>query len=228
MSEIIAQKAAELASDTVIMNSYKDFFNGKGYFLTKNSQLSGATRKPSRFPDTSKNFEQKWMSSVWFVTSQRKYILLLAGISDSYSVKNIDYNKLKQAYNKWSSKYYVVFYGGGMGWTCNLFVGETLSLAGKNVINNGRYYSAKQIWNGEGPFKKINKAQIKKGDIAAFGGYNVEIVTRVTERGIFIKDKISFCSRGAGSGGGREFGTEKCGDLQRHINNDRVKFLRVS
>ena len=33
MSNIIVQKTIKLANDKTIMDSYKDFYNGKGYFF---------------------------------------------------------------------------------------------------------------------------------------------------------------------------------------------------
>ena len=35
MSNTIVQAAITLANDRIMMESYKDFYNGKGYFLTK-------------------------------------------------------------------------------------------------------------------------------------------------------------------------------------------------
>ena len=227
MSEIIAQKASELAADSIIMNSYKDFYNGKGYFLTKNAALTGAKRKPPRFPDSSKGFSKKWIDSNWFVYSQRVYLLILARIDNTTPVKDSDYARIKEAYNKWDSGYYVVIYGGDVGWACNLFVGETLYWAGKSKVVDGKYYSAKQIWSAQGGFKEVDKKNIERGDIVAFGGYHVEVVTRVTEKGIIFKDKVSFCSRGAGRGP-IDIGTERCNDPQRQVSNNNVKFLRVS
>jgi hypothetical protein len=53
MSEKVANAAEKIANDEVIMDSYIAFFKGKGYFLTKNSELFGAKRKPLKFPATS-------------------------------------------------------------------------------------------------------------------------------------------------------------------------------
>lgn len=63
-------------------------------------------------------------------------------------------------------------------------------------MNGQKYYSAKQIWEGSGGFKLINKKDLKRGDIAAFGGHHVEIVTKIERNNFFSDDE--FCSRGVG------------------------------
>ncbi|WP_444647838.1 hypothetical protein [Flavobacterium columnare] len=226
MSEKVAREAEKIANDQVIMNSYKDFYENKGYFLTKNSMLTGAKRKPLHFPSTSNGFSKKWMDSSWFVLTQRKYLLLLAKLDKDRKVTDSDYSTLKRAYDKWESGYYVVFYGEDAKWSCNLFAGEALFMAGYNILFNGKYLSAKQVWNGE-KLKFVKKQDVQRGDIAAFGGTHVEIVTQVRRGQLFEDDE--FCSRGAGRGATGN-GTEKCDADSwwgsREIDNDNIKFFR--
>lgn len=88
MSEKLAQAAEKIANDDVIMDGYKAFFQSKGYFLTKNTELSGAKRKPPAFPATSNGFARKWIDSNWFVSTQRKYLLILAGFDEDKIVRD--------------------------------------------------------------------------------------------------------------------------------------------
>ncbi|OWP83638.1 hypothetical protein BWK59_09470 [Flavobacterium davisii] len=226
MSEKVAREAEKIANDSVIMNSYKDFYESKGYFLTKNGELANAKRKPLHFPSTPNGFSKKWMDSSWFVLTQRKYLLLLAQFDKDRKVTDADYYALKRAYDNWKSGYYVVFYGEDAKWSCNLFVGESLFMAGYTILSNGKYLSARQIWNGE-KLKPVKKENVQIGDIAAFGGTHVEIVTQVRRGQLFEDDE--FCSRGAGRGASGN-GTEKCDASSwassREINNDNIKFFR--
>jgi hypothetical protein len=228
MSEKIAKAAEKIADDETILNSYKAFYQGEGYFLTKNNALFGAKRKPPKFPASSNDFAKKWNDSTWFVSVQRKYLLLLAGLEGNRNVRDSDYSNLKNAYDKWESGYYVVFYGADAKWSCNLFVGEALYMAGYgSIMSGGKYLSAKQIWNGE-KLKSVKKEEVKRGDIAAFGGVHVEIVTNVRRSQWFEDDE--FCSRGAGRGPTGN-GEERCDASNwfsgsREISNTDIKFFR--
>ena len=190
--------------------------------------LFGAKRKPPKFPPTSNDFSKKWNDSSWFVSTQRKYLLLLAGFDVGRSVRDSDYSSLKNAYDKWKLNYYVVFYGEDAIWSCNLFVGESLYRAGyKSIMSGGKYLSAKQIWNGE-KLTSVKKDDVQRGDIAAFGGVHVEIVTNV-RRGQWFEDD-EFCSRGAGRGPTGN-GDERCDASNwfsgsREISNNDIKFFR--
>lgn len=229
MSEKIALAAEKIASDDIIMNSYKDFYRGKGYFLTKNEKIFGAKRKPPKFPATSVGFAKKWMNSEWFVLAQRKYLLFLAGLSENHIVKDSNFEKLKRAYEKWSLGYLVVFYGVDAKWTCNLFVGEALFESGyQDIMSGGKYLSAKQIWEGV-KLRLVDKNDVQRGDIAAFGGTHVEIVTEVRRNQLFEEDE--FCSRGTGRGFMAMMdGKEKCDASSwfgsREINDENIKFFK--
>ncbi|MBC7450948.1 MAG: hypothetical protein H7259_05630, partial [Cytophagales bacterium] len=142
-------------------------------------------------------------------------------------------NTIKLAFDKWPSNYYGLFYGHDYPWTCNLFVGETLYLAGMNILTgDGKYYTAKQLYDGAGRFEIIKKRDAKNkilvsiGDIACFHGEHVEIVTSVNSNTFSDDD---FCSRGGGRGDKTE-GKEKCESsfsTSREINDNTIRFVRV-
>jgi hypothetical protein len=206
------------------MNSFKDFYNSKAYFLTKNESLGikGRNNKPAKFP-TKAYFVQTWKT---YRISQIQYILYLADLKkDEGNIKN--YDKIKRAYDRWPIEYFVIYYGADANWACNLFVGEALFGAGYKQMYGDKYYSTKQIWNAEGGFKIVDKKNVQRGDIAAFGGHHVEIVTKVNRGQKFFDD--DFCSRGDGRGSS-DFGTEKCEGIfgnSREINNDEIRFLTI-
>jgi len=51
-----------------------------------------------------------------------------------------------------------------------LFVGVALFLMGRNITNaSGNYYSATQIYNGEGPFEIIEKRDANKKVLVSIG-----------------------------------------------------------
>jgi hypothetical protein len=230
MSSSIVQAAIDLANDKIMMDSYKDFYNGLGYFLTKNKSLGEDGKKPKNFPSKN-NFETAWRNIL--THAQRKYLLLKSGV-DERSISTSKYETILKAYEKWNRDYIVVVYGGDKkdkGWACNLFVGEALYWAKKNTVIDGKYLSAKQIWNGEGKLSTVAKKDVVAGHIAAFGGTHVEIVTKVTRNQSFFDDE--FCSRGAGRGSS-DFGTERCESNfltpngGREINDDNIRFFRVN
>lgn len=223
--EKIAINAEKLGNDTIMMNSYRDFYNNKGYVLTKNSLLKDVSPKISKFPNKAQ-FLYDWKHS--FTSAQRLYLLDLSGVNEK-DVNLKTYDKIKYANDmKWPDEYSVVNYGKGAIWACNIFVGEALSSAGYKFLNaDKKYYSAKQIWNAEGPFKIVDKKNVKRGHIAAFNGSHVEIVTKVNRAQKLFDD--DFCSRGAGRGP-FDFGTEKCEGIfgnKREIDNEEIRFLAI-
>lgn len=222
-SRKIYEATLKLAKDSFIMNSYKDFYNGKGYFLTKNRHLLEATKRPSAFPER-KGFESSWRN---LEQNQKRYLAFLANVDDRRISVN-QYEVLKKAFEKWNLQYYVVYYGADKGYdACNLFVGEAIYWAGKDTSSNGKYLSAKQISQGTGSFKLIeDKKNVEIGNIVAFGDTHVEIVTKIN-RGHWLYDD-DFCSRGAGRGSS-DFGTEKCEGLlrSREIDNENRRFFKI-
>jgi hypothetical protein len=224
--EKIASEAEELGNDPKMMNSYRDFYNNKGYVLTTNQNLKDSSPKVSKFP-TAANFIRDWNSKSFFTNAQKRYLLDLADVKETeVNLKN--YEKLRNANNnKWPKGYSVVNYGKNAKWTCNLFVGEALFMAGYKQMNGGKYYSAKDIWEAKGPFKLVDKKDVGRGDIVAFGGIHVEIVTKVNKGQSFFDD--DFCSRGAGRGSS-DFGTEKCEGIfggDREIDDENIRFLTI-
>lgn len=137
MSERIALAAEKIAKDERIMGGYREFYKGKGFFLTRNQNLFGAKGRPPKFPSTSNGFSKKWVDRNWFITSQRKYLLALAGFSENKNIRDSDYERIKEAYDKWTLGYLVVFYGTDAKWACNLFVGEALFESGYGYIMSG-------------------------------------------------------------------------------------------
>jgi hypothetical protein len=135
-------------------------------------------------------------------------------------------NRLKNAYdNKWSSSRYAIFQSTPQGSaeatnTCNIFLGDALFLNGINRVNNGKYFSANQVYSGQGGFSVIDKTAVAIGDIAAWGGH-VGIVTQV------VKAEDRFCA----AEGYREpiggIACQKSGDPSKYkISNPNLRFLR--
>jgi hypothetical protein len=221
--EKVASKAEELGNDPKMMKSYRDFYNNKGYVLTTNKDLKDRSPKISKFP-TEANFLYEWKNT--FTKAQKIYLLDLADLNDK-QVTLMNYEKFRNANNKWPNGYYVIYYGKNAKWACNLFVGEALSMAGYKLMDGGKYYSAKDIWEAKGRLKLVDKKDVERGDIVAFGGIHVEIVTKVNKGQSFFDD--DFCSRGAGRGSS-DFGTEKCEGIlgsTREIDNEDIRFLTI-
>lgn len=226
----LADKAEELARDMAIIDSYDNLFKGYGFFLTTNDELKGFPI-PGEFPASPRELMDKWLNKVHFVTPQRKYLLYLAQMDVKESVTPQTYHKLKNAYKEWNDKYSnydVVDYGEDARWACNLFLGEALYRAGLTQMDGKRYYSAAEVYKLIGNFVEVPKSEVARGDIAAFGGTHLEIVTKVRKHSIADD---GFCSRGAGRGPSGN-GEERCdykfwfGD-RREINDSTIKFVRV-
>lgn len=217
MAHTIPDAAAKVANDKVLVDVYKSCDKGKqDWFFTKNKHLSSAASKPALFP-SEKKFNTWWRE----LHPSAKHILYTYAdfwFRNYDKVSKDDYDDIKVAYQKWPSGYYVVYYGAKI-WACNLFVGETLYTYGRNIIKNGKYYSAHEIWEGFDPFTKVKKTNLKAGHIAAFEGHHVEIVTSVD-----LKNG-TFCSRGAGRGD--DDGIELCAVHKREIQNKDIKFFHI-
>jgi hypothetical protein len=228
----LAIKAATLAGYTTLLDTY-DKWNGEKikFVFTTNPNLAHKIAKPSYFPNDKLKFMDYWKNKL--IWEKREILCYFAGKSD-LSVGEHSYKDIKEAYDKWPSNHYGLVYGHDHAWTCNLFVGDALYLMGRNIINaNGNYYSANQIYNGEGPFEIIEKRDANKkvlisvGDIACMlGGIHVEIVTQVNINAFYDDD---FCSRGGGRGEGED-GKERCDTLKtsREIDNSSIRFARLN
>lgn len=221
--EKVAQKAELIAADPLYTKGFTAFRTNKGFFVSKNGKLSGAKGSPNGFPADSKNFVSFWKK---LHGTQRKFLLYLSGLDERY-ISQTSYNSIKKAHQEWKEGYYCVQYGINVKWACNIFVGECLNLADLDQLNGGKYYSAQQIWDEAGKFKEVDKKNVVRGDIAAFGGHHVEIMTKVNKSNYTRDD---FCSRGAGRGDSSDC-QEKCDSYyfngNRTINNSNIKFLRV-
>jgi hypothetical protein len=226
----IVEAARKLANDNAIIKSYINFDEGKQYWIfTTNPNLlpSAQTLKPITFPS-----KRDQMNNWWKGLNDRQKRVLYSHINKERYPERIadkDYDKIKAVYDNWPLKYTAVYYG-VKGWSCNQFVGETFFIAGKNLIHNKKYYSAKDIWEAKYSLISVDKTKVQPGDIAAFGGTHVEIVTKV--------DGNNFCSIGAGRGSSGWLGlwsgdgVEVCGwepvAKNRYINDNAIRFRRVS
>lgn len=209
------------------MKSYDAFQNKhKPWFYSPNGHLSGAAKRPS-----SVSF-QNWTK---LHERQRRFLAELAGLDDR-RIGPKDEEVLQQALKKWPSGLYPVYMGGGVDsttYTCNIFVGDSMFYAGKAIF--GKYHSAREFWEGRVPdFALVDKKKgVKRGDVAAFGGHHLEIVTSVDTERDWGND-LCFCSRGAGRSSGDQ-GTEKCGMNwrtlgtrdNRYVDSDDIKFYRL-
>lgn len=221
MTHTIVAAAERVANDKILIGTYEACENGdQEWIFSKNKLLKGAVPKPISFP-AEKKFNVWWQE----LKPSAKQVLYTYANFWFRSFENIsksDFKDIKSAYDKWPSGYCAIYYGTQI-WACNLFVGESLYAYGRNVLKNGKYYSAQEIWEGQSPFKKINKDKVVEGSIAGFnygnGVYHVEIVTSVNNK------KGSFCSRGAGRAS--QDGVERCGESERKINNKIIQFLTI-
>jgi hypothetical protein len=227
----LALKAALLADYTVLIDTYGQW-NSKAikFIFSTNPNLAHKIEKPTYFPGDKLKFMDYWENKL--VWEKREILRYLAKKSD-FSIGPQSYQAIKDAFNKWPSNYYGLFYGHSYAWTCNLYVGEALYLMGRNILNSkGNYYSASQIYYGEGPFEiiekrdKDNKVLISIGDIASMdNGTHVEIVTQVNINSFSNDD---FCSRGGGRGLGED-GKLRCNTwyTSREIDNSSIRFARL-
>jgi len=213
----LADAAKKLGGDRIIMDSYWNFQTKKqGWFFSPNLKLESATAKPKKF-----NTWDDWDVAA---PNQKRTLATIAGFKeDATNIKRIDsdLSKLKSAYSKWQNDLYSVFWGNQYTgtWTCNIFVGDALYLAGRNIMaSNRHYYDPRQIKSGNGFKTRKTIDEVKIGDIVVMhGGSHVEIVTK------FIDYKFAdkgFCSRGAGRGNQGELGIEKC-DVNFQFDEDR-------
>jgi hypothetical protein len=134
----LADAAKKLGGDRTIMDSYWDFQKGKfSWFFSPNSNLEQATRRPSTFTT--------WEHWYALPKNQQRTLASIAGFKqDATDVikRDSDLSKLKSAYSKWRNDLYSVFWGNQYAgtWTCNIFVGDALYLAGRNIMASNRHY----------------------------------------------------------------------------------------
>ena len=91
---------------------------------------------------------------------------------------------------------------------------KSFFMDGRPQTKDGKFFSAADVYGGEGSFTRIDAQTLTQGDVAAWGGH-VEIVTSVNHA------NDEFCSRG----GYREpMGGDKC---NRKINDAKLRYFRV-
>ena len=224
----IQEAAKKVADDSLIIDSYNKFDAGKQLWVfTKNPNIESSARPTTDLPQK----ESKAKVDAWWkglnIKQQRALYTGVVKEPDATipgSISDKMYDSILKNLKNWKVGYRV-FVIGQHGYTCSTFVGETLYFAGHQLTKNGKYYSAKEIWNGTHPLTKIDKDDVVPGCIAAFGGVHVEIVTDVSR---ILRD--NFCSRGAGRGDGSN-GKERCGSKfipdQRDINGKNVCFFKI-
>jgi hypothetical protein len=220
----LAAAAEKLGADN--KESYEKFQSGdRNWFFSPNGKLDGARRKPNGL-DSFAQFEKLSKNN----SSAARVITDLAGLDDT-NISKADWQALKKAYGQWPSKMFAVFQAveDRKGWTCNIFLGDSLFMAGKTKMRGGdKYYSAAEIRKYPKVFVEVPPESIQRGDIVSMhGGGHVEIVTKVIKRKTYAD---GFCSLG----GGREgtIGEEKCDELSlfesdREIDSSDNKFFRV-
>ncbi|MFM9948410.1 MAG: hypothetical protein ACKV1O_10770 [Saprospiraceae bacterium] len=190
----IKDAAVTLGTDPKIMDSYQRFQDTEvgggglvwGFFFSKDGSLRGAVKKPSSF-GTWKDFKS-------FTASQRSTLFQISRITgevihNKYSESASNLGKLKMAYDYWPNDLYAIHQSGSSeaSNTCNVFVGGSLNLAGFTGNNNGKLWSAAEIYAGAGGnFVEIDKAYTQPGDIVAYGGHVGVVVTIDVDKQKFV------------------------------------------
>ncbi|MCC6684631.1 MAG: hypothetical protein IT247_06140 [Bacteroidia bacterium] len=212
--ETIALAAENLGNNEVMMDSYRQFQEGTfSWFFSKNPNLAGKYGNVSSL--------KTWGGWNSLNNQQQQVIGDLAGINlNTLAETTSNLNALIKGHSRWPGGLYAVFWGNEFSgtWTCNIFVGEALFWAGRNVVTNGKYYPAISIHNNIGPFKPVSAKDLVRGNIVTMhDGSHTEIVTKTPLKFLLADD--GFCS----IGGGRsldEMGVVKC-DYATEITGDR-------
>jgi hypothetical protein len=219
------------------MRSFDSFGAGGSWFYSFIPYLEGCNHKPSRFAS--------WADWDKLRNGQQIYLSGQAGLSRNPVHSDAALEKLKRAYKSWNPQYYVVTQGGGTSHhsTCNIFVGECLTLCGhgRQAVSGGKYLSAKSYWmNYNHVVRSVarNKASVKRGMIMSynFGNdiFHLEVITSGAQRGtkpimlgLMDKDIDTFKSRGGGRASG-ENGVEKLGGSDaRDLADENLKLYQV-
>jgi hypothetical protein len=216
----LAEKAKTIADQPILVKAY-EHFQAKTWkwWFSPNDKLNGAVSRPANL-----NSWSDWDNLRW----QHHAVLTdVAGLNANSLARNTsNLTKLEKALTEWPDNYYAVFQSGTTEDTntCNLFLGDALTLDGRSQLRaDGKYYSAQQIYQGEGGFREITLFYVSVGDVACWGGH-VEIVT-----GVNYADG-TFCSRG----GGRTTppGSELCEEVaktgRRKLDYPGLRFMRVA
>lgn len=215
----LAEKAKFIADNPILVKAYENFQDKIwGWWFSPNEKLAGAVSKPAGLTSWS-----DWDGLRW---QQRQTMADLAIMNAGSLARNTNnLNKLKQVLTQWPDNYYSVFQSGTTEETntCNLFLGDALTLDGRTQLQaNGKYYSAQQIYQGQGGFREVPLFYVSVGDIACWGPH-VEIVTKLNY------SDGTFCSRG---GFRKPIGGELCEEDQnngrRKLDLSGLRFMRVA
>jgi len=224
----VATWAESLGDNKLMMRSYQSFQDGTWtWFFSPNESLDGARRRPGL-----KGWDD-FLALQKKDSSTARVIVDLAELRED-QLSASSWKKLAEGYAKWPSNRHAVFQAVSEdkgGYLCNVFVGDTLAVAGKRRMRQGKYYAARQYYKVTVPdVVEVSRDEVTRGDIASWdnqnGTYHLEIVTRVKRYKYLLAD--DFSSRGAGRGSGQ--GAERSDDAfsnVREINNKQVKFLRL-
>jgi hypothetical protein len=241
----LATAAEALGDDTLAMESYRHFQDDDGFgdslaptwgwFFSPNNFLLGSITRPAKFDSWGDWDAMKYQA-------QRVLVNLADIPQGDIGIANFKtpgrLETLQTSYALWPESRVAVFQHGDSEPTntCNIFLGDALFLAGFGYVmhfsglrlKDGKYFSAKEVWEASAPkrggvfppFVPVNKQDIARGDIVAFHGNHVEIVTHVSP-----VPEVTFCSRG---GYRQPMGQEKCGEPDRVIDDPAIRFRRVS
>lgn len=214
----LAEKAKIIADQPILVKAYENFqAKTWKWWFSPNNKLDGAVSQPAGLNNWS-----DWDNLRW---QQRAVLADVAGLNaNSLARTNNNLTKLQNASTEWPDKYDAVFQSGTTEDTntCNLFLGDALTLDGRAQVRaDGKYYSAQQIYKGDGGFREVNLFYVSVGDIACWGSH-VEIVTKVD-----FSDG-TFCSRG---GYRRPIGGEICeadtSNGRRKLDYSGLRFMRI-
>ena len=177
----VAAQAKKLQTQTMKKKSFVKFTNNEwGFFFSPNNGLNGTASKPATF--------NSYDDFSGFSTKQKTVIIALTdGAVDERKIskKKSTVDKLKAAYAKWPDGDNAVFQSVPPGsaeltYTCNILVGDSLYGAGNDIINNGKYYSASQIFKGTvKDMYAIDKVHAQPGDIIAYRGIHLGVIVSV-------------------------------------------------
>ena len=224
--ESIYSAAIQLGSNELIINSFKNFQDGRyKWFFSKNNNLVGKR---------SNDFVLKTWKGWDSLDSQKRVVLLnIAELPENPERTTENLEKLIESSYKWKKNLYAIFWGSenAGAWTCNIFVGEAIYWAGKDTSINGKYMTASSIHKNQSPFKKVQIKDIVRGNIVTFNdGHHTEIITKISLKHFIADD--GFCSIGAGRSDSDNIGEVICdGALtsseSREVNNKKNGYHKV-
>ena len=178
----VGDAADSLAGNSLVMDSYINFRNKTwSWYFSKNDSLKPYHKKPGQF-----NSWDDWddLASSQIGIRKRMVIANLGGFDNNSfrTIKrnNSDLQKLISGFNQWPNDWYAIFQSSDEKATntCNIFVGESLFIAGKNTVKaDGKYHSAEEVYDGDGPFIQIEPGAFSRGDIDANGSHTDVIVS---------------------------------------------------